>query len=151
MLPSITGMFLWLSKTNNRAFRRSKTVSNILIRCPNGSDEITIFVFLCESTIFPQNSTQLHKLLIWSETLRHRMKMSDTVLEPPKVILLVLESHRTISANLGNTRSTYENALQSSEFQDFLKFKLRYLSIEEGYRYVRHGVGKPCLYDFLSE
>ena len=43
---------------------------------------------------------------------------------------------------------SYENALQSSESSDFLKFNLRYLSIEEGYRYVRHGVGKPWLHTF---
>ena len=44
--------------------------------------------------------------------------------------------------------SLHENALQSSESSDFLKFNLRYLSIEEGYRYVRHGVGKPWLHTF---
>ena len=71
------------------------------------------------------------------------MKVFDTVLERPKVILLVFESHMNIPVMLGNIWSTYENALQSSECNDFLKFKLRYLSFEEGYKYVRHGVGKP--------
>ena len=32
--------------------------------------------------------------------------MFDTVLEHPKVILLVFESHRNIPCNLGNTLST---------------------------------------------
>ena len=47
-----------------------------------------------------------------------------------------------------SARSVCENAFQSSESSDFLKFNLRYLSIEEGYRYVRHGVGKPWLHTF---
>ena len=46
--------------------------------------------------------------------------------------------------------SAYENALQSSESSDFLKFKLRYLRIEESQRNVRHGVGKPKLHTFSS-
>ena len=48
------------------------------------------------------DQTQTQKVLISSETMGHRMRMVDTVLESPNVILLVLESHRNIPLTLGN-------------------------------------------------
>ena len=87
-------------------FGRSKTVSNILIRCPIASDEINN---LCDFLDFVENlwnQTQTQKVLISSEAMGHHMKTVDTVLERPKVILLVLESRRSISVMLGNIWST---------------------------------------------
>ena len=87
-------------------FGRSKTVSNILIRCPIAFDEINS---LFDSFDFVENlwnQTQTQKVLISSEAMGHRMRMFDTVLERPKVILLVCESHMDIPVMLGNTWST---------------------------------------------
>ena len=50
--------------------------------------------------------TQTQKMLTLSEAMKHRMRMFDTVLERPKVILLVLESPSNIPVILGNTWST---------------------------------------------
>ena len=102
MLPNITGMFMWLSKTKSMTFGRSKTVSNILIRCPIASDDINS---LCDFFDFVENlwnQTQTQKVLISSETMGHRMRVFDTVLERPKVILLAFESHMSIRVMLGN-------------------------------------------------
>ena len=106
MLPNITGMFLRLSKTKSMTFGRFKTVPNILIRCPIASDEINT---LCDFLDFVENlwnQTQTQKVLISSEAMGHLMKMFDTVLECPKVILLVFETHRNIRVMLGNIWST---------------------------------------------
>ena len=87
-------------------FGRSKTVSNILIRCPIASDEINS---LCDFLDFLENlwnQTQTQKVLTSSEAMGDRMRMFDTVLERPKVILLVFESHRNVPVMLGNTWST---------------------------------------------
>ena len=107
MLPNITGMFMWLSKTKSMTFGRSKTVSNILIRCPIASEEINS---LCDFLDFVENlwnQTQTQKVLISSEAMGHRMRMFDTALERPKVILLVCESRRNIPVILGNIWSTF--------------------------------------------
>ena len=106
MLPNITGMFMWLSKTKSMTFGRSKTVSSVLIRCPIASDEMNS---LCDFLDFVENlwnQTQTQKVLISSEAMGHRMRMFDTVLERPKVILSVLESHMNIPVMLGNIWST---------------------------------------------
>ena len=50
------------------------------------------------------NTTQ--KVLISSEAMGHRMRVFDTVLELPKVILLVFESHMNIPVMLGSFWST---------------------------------------------
>ena len=87
-------------------FGRSKTVSNILISCLITSDEINI---LCDFLDFVQKlwiHPQTQKMLISSEAMWHPMRMFDTVLERPKVILLVFESHRNTLVILGNTWST---------------------------------------------
>ena len=76
-------------------FGRSKTVSNILIRCPIASEEINTlrdFLHFVENL---WNQTQTKKVLISSEAMGHHMRMLDTVLERPKVILLVFESQGT--------------------------------------------------------
>ena len=87
-------------------FWRSKTVSNILIRYFIASDGINS---LCDFLDFVQNvwnQIQTQKLLISSEAMGHGMRIFDTVLEPPKVILLVCESRRNILVMLGNIWST---------------------------------------------
>ena len=87
-------------------FGRSKTVSNILIRCPIASDEINN---LCDFLDFVENlwnTSQTQKVLISSEAMGHRMRMFDTVLERPEVILLVSKSHRNILVMLDNNWST---------------------------------------------
>ena len=87
-------------------FGRSKTVSNILIRCPIAFDEISS---LFDSFDFVENlwnQTQTQKVLISSEAMGHHMKTVDTVLERAKVILLSFESRRNISVMLGNIWST---------------------------------------------
>ena len=102
VLPNIIGMFLGLSKTKSMTIGRSKTVSNILIRCSMVSDEINNF---CDFLDFMENlwdQAQTQKVLISSDAMKHRMRMFDTVLERPKVILLVFESHRNIPVTLGN-------------------------------------------------
>ena len=106
MLSNITGIFMWLSKTKSMTFERSKTVLNILVRCPIASDDINS---LCDFFDFVENlwnQTQTQKVLISSETMGHRMRVFDTVLERPKVILLVFESHMKIPVMLGNIWST---------------------------------------------
>ena len=106
VLPSISSIFLWLSDTKSMTFGHSKTVSNILIRCPIASDDINN---LCDFLDFVENlwnQTQTQKVLISSEAMGDRMRMFDTVLERPKVILLVFESHRNIPVMLGNTWPT---------------------------------------------
>ena len=105
-LPNITGMFLWLSKTKNRAFRRFKTVSNILIWCPITSDEMNTFWIYFWFHKFSTTCKKSHRLWVSSEAMWHRMRMFDTVLELPKVILWVFDSHRNIPVMLGNTWST---------------------------------------------
>ena len=87
-------------------FGRSKTVSNILIRCPVASDEIYRFRDILDFVENLWDQTQTQKVLTSSEAMRDRMRMFDTVLERPKVILLVLESPRNIPVILGNTWST---------------------------------------------
>ena len=107
ILPSIKGMFLRPSKTKSMTFGRSKTVSNILIRCSIVSDEINTF---CDFVDFVENlwnQTQTQKVFISSEAMRHGMSVFDVLLEHPKVILLVSESHRNILEMLGNTWSTF--------------------------------------------
>ena len=87
-------------------FGRSKTVLNILIRCPVAPDEINRF---CDILDFVENSwdqTQTQKVLASTEAMVHRMRMFDTVLEHPNVIIFVFESHMNIPEILGNTWST---------------------------------------------
>ena len=87
-------------------FGRFKTASNILIRCLIASVEVNTF---CDLLDFVENlwdQTQTQKVLTSSEAMGDRMRMFDTVLERPKVILLVFESHRNIPVMLGNTWST---------------------------------------------
>ena len=86
---------------------RSKTVSNIIIRCPIASDEINSLCDLLDFVENLWNQTQTQKVLILSETMGHHMMMFDTVLECPKVILLVSKSHRSILVMLGNKWSTF--------------------------------------------
>ena len=95
-------------------FGRSKTVSNILIRCPIAFDEISN---LCDSFDFVENlwnQTQTQKVLISSEAMGHRMRMFDTVWKRPEVILLVSKSHRNILVMLGNNWSTYVDLIVDS-------------------------------------
>ena len=106
MIPNIKMMFLRVSKTKSMTFRRSKTVSNILIRCLIVSNEIN---YLRDFWDFVEKlwiHSQTQKMLILLEAMRHHMRMFDTVLERPKVILLVFESHRNIPVMLGNIWST---------------------------------------------
>ena len=87
-------------------FGRSKTVSNILIRCLIASDEINN---LPEFLDFVENlwhQTQTQKVLISSEAMGDRMRIFDTVLERPKVILLAFERQGNIAVMLGNIWST---------------------------------------------
>ena len=70
------------------------------------SDEINTFCDLLDFVENLWNQTQTRKALISSEAMGHRMRMFDTVLERPKVILLVFESHRNIPVMLGNIWST---------------------------------------------
>ena len=87
-------------------FGRSKTESNILTRCLIASDEINS---LCDFFDFVENSwnlTQTKKVLISSEAMRHRVRIFDSGLERPKVIVLVFESHGNIPVMLGNTWPT---------------------------------------------
>ena len=86
VLPNILGMFLRLSNTKNMTFGRSKTVSNILIRCSIASDEINSLRFFLDFVENLWNQTQTQKVLISSEAMGHHMKMFDTVLDHPKVI-----------------------------------------------------------------
>ena len=51
-------------------------------------------------------SKQSHRLLISSKAMRHDMRMFDRVLESPKVLVLVTESHRNILVIVDNTWST---------------------------------------------
>ena len=88
-------------------FGRSKTVSNILIRCSIDSDEINTFCDFLDFVGNLWNQTQTQKVLILSEAMGHRMRTFDTVLERPKGILLVFESHRSIPEMLGNTWATF--------------------------------------------
>ena len=109
MLPNITGMFMWLSKTKSMTFGRSKTVSNILIRCLIASISVQVNTF-CDLLDFVENlwdQTQTQKVLTSSEAMGDRMRMLDTVLERPKVILLVSESHRNIPVISDNIWSTF--------------------------------------------
>ena len=87
-------------------FGGSKTVPNIIIRCLIASDEINTF---CDLLDFVENlwdQTQTQKVLTSPEAMGHRMRMFDTVLERPKVILSVLQSHMNIPVMLGNIWST---------------------------------------------
>ena len=64
---------------------------------------------LCDFLDFVENlwnQTQTQKVLISSEVMRHRMRMFDTVLDRPKVILLLFETHGNIPKILGNTWAT---------------------------------------------
>ena len=84
----------------------SHRVSNILIRCLIAFDEINN---LCDFLDFVENlwnQTQTQKVFISSEAMGHLMRMFDTVLEHPKVIHSVLESHMNIPVMLGNIWST---------------------------------------------
>ena len=120
ILPNITGMFPRLSKTKSMTFGRSKIVSNILIRCPIASDDINS---LCDFFDFVENlwnQTQTQKVLILPELMGHRMRMYDTGLERPKVILLVFESHRNTPVTLGNTLSTYVDLSVDQNVQKFV-------------------------------
>ena len=87
-------------------FGRSKTVSNILIGCLIASNRINTFNDFVDFVGKLWIHTQTQKMLISSEAMGHRMRMFDTVLERPKVILLVFESHRNTPVMLGNTWPT---------------------------------------------
>ena len=87
-------------------FGRSKTVSNILIRCLIASVEVNTF---CDLLDFVENlwdQTQTQKVLASTEAMGHRMRVFDTDLERLKVILWVFEIHKNIPVMLGNTWST---------------------------------------------
>ena len=96
MLPTIAGMFLWLSTTKSMTFGRSKTVSNIFIWCPIASNEINSLCHFFDFVGNLWNQTQTQKVLTSSEGIGDRMRMFDTVLERLKVIRLVSESHRNM-------------------------------------------------------
>ena len=87
-------------------FGRSKTVSNILIRCLIASDKINTLTEFVDYVGKLWIHTQTQKRLTLSKAMVNPMRMFDTVLERPKVILLVLESPRNIPVILGNTWST---------------------------------------------
>ena len=87
-------------------FGRSKIVSNTIIQCTIVAVEINTFCDLLDFVENLWNQTQTQKVLISLEAMGHRMRMFDTVLERPKVILLVFESHRNIPVMLGNIWST---------------------------------------------
>ena len=55
VLPKMTGILLGLSRIKSMTFGRSKTVSNILIRCPMVSDEINTF---CDLLDFVESNTK---------------------------------------------------------------------------------------------
>ena len=78
-----------------------------------------------------------------SESTNSQLSFAPRIIKKYEELLLVVPIENAIRSGFSTGKSTFENALQSSESSDFLKFNLRYLSIEEGYRYVRHGVGKP--------
>ena len=64
---------------------------------------------LCDFLDFVENlwnQTQTQKVLISSEAMGHRMRMFDTVLERPKVILSICESRSNPAVMLGNIWST---------------------------------------------
>ena len=107
VLPNIKGMFLGLSKTQSMTFGRSKTVPNILIQCPIASDKINSLRDFVDCVENLWNQPQTQKVLVSSEAMGHHMKMFDTVLERPKVNLLVFESRRNITVMLGNIWSTF--------------------------------------------
>ena len=86
-------------------FGRSKAVSNILIRSLIAYD-INTFCDLLDFVENWWNQTQTQKVLISSKAMEDRMRMFDTVLERPKVILLVFESPRNLPVMLGNIWST---------------------------------------------
>ena len=58
MLPNITGVFPLLSKPKIMTFERSKTVSNILIRCSIASDKINILCHFLDVVENLWNQTQ---------------------------------------------------------------------------------------------
>ena len=65
------------------------------------SDEINAF---CDLLDFVENlwdQTRIQKVFTSSEAMGDRMRMFDTVLERPKVILLVFESQGNIVVMLG--------------------------------------------------
>ena len=70
VLPIMTRMFLWLLGTRIMTFGHSKTISNICIGCVITADEIIIFAFVDESTIFHkiQEITQIVDLVKGDET-----------------------------------------------------------------------------------
>ena len=68
MLPNITRMFLRLSKTKSMTFRRSKTVSNILIRCLVVSDKVNIFCVCVWIHNFSTKPTKSFNMLILSDS-----------------------------------------------------------------------------------
>ena len=103
MLPKVTGMFLGLSRTKSRTFGRSKTVSDILKGCLIVSNKINTLSHFVDFVKNLWIHTQTQKMLTLSEAMGYPMRMFDTVLERPNVILLVLESRRSIPVILGNT------------------------------------------------
>ena len=92
-------------------FGCSKTVSNILVRCPIACDEINSLCHFLDFVENLWNQTQTQKVLISSEAMGHRMKMFDTVLERAKIILLAPESHRNIPVMPGNIWSTFDDLI----------------------------------------
>ena len=88
-------------------FGRSKSASNTLILCLIVSDETNSLRDFYDFVENLWNQTQTQKVFISSEAMRHGMSVFDVLLEHPKVILLVSESHRNILEMLGNTWSTF--------------------------------------------
>ena len=100
------GTLLGLSGTKSRTFERSKIVSNILIGWLIASDKINTLSDFVDFVEKLWIHTQTQKMLTLSEAMKRRMRMFDTVLEPPEVILLVCESRRNTLVMLGNIWST---------------------------------------------
>ena len=102
----MSGTLIGLSRTQSRTFERSKNVSSTLIGWLNAFDKINTLSDFVDFVEKVWIHTQTQKMLTLSETMRHRMRMFDTVLERPKVIRFVVESHRNILVMLGNIWST---------------------------------------------
>ena len=103
VLSKMTRMFPWILGIKSMPFGCSKTVSKILNGCLIASGKINSLSdfqdFVGRLWIHPQ----AQKMLIFSEAMRHHLRIFDTGLEHPKGILLIPKIHGNILVILGNT------------------------------------------------
>ena len=100
----MSGTLIGLSRTQSRTFERSKNVSSTLIRWLNASDKINTLSDFVDFVEKVWIHTQTQKILTLSETMKHHMRILNTVLDPSKA---VVDPSKALLSVLGSSRKSH--------------------------------------------